>query len=140
MTDETQYITDVNGWSEWDSTPELYLQTTGIYTDRINKGRLALEAADADTITFFWVGKPESDGFLEPIDDGSDEHINEPIAATWAYHEGEPPTELYIKDAYSYESRWQGPHLLISAYDAILYWPAKHSNEELRVTINEGTK
>jgi hypothetical protein len=35
---------------------------------------------------------------------------------------------------------WLGPHLIVTSYDATLTWDAKHGDEEIWVTVNEGVK
>ena len=131
-----QSVSEVNGGSEWDINPALYLQTIGAYQEEITKGRAALETSGAQSINFFYVGAPGEDGFIEPISD-YDETKDCAEVCTYVYNEGDTPTPHCHAPEDYYEITWQGPHLTVTSYDATLTWDEKHGDDEIRVDVNE---
>lgn len=123
-------VTPTSDNAEWCPTPELYLQAVGAYKEQITKGRAALVAAGAQSITFYYVGEPEGVGFISPAEEGEEE------VARYTEKEGGEP-EPYCFDLMEYEITRRGPHLTVTTHNATLTWGAKHGDEELWVTVCE---
>lgn len=123
-------VTPVSDNAEWCPTPELYLQAVGSYKEEIAKGRAALVAAGAQSITIYYAGEPEGVGFIRPAEEGEEE------VARYTEEEGGEP-EPYCFDPMEYEITWRGPQLKVTAHNATLTWVANHSDENLWVTVCE---
>lgn len=135
MIEETapnKVVTTTSTSTEWCATPELYLQVVGAYNEEIEKGLAALEAAGAQSITFYYVGEPEGAGFIFPIGDGDEEEVSR-----YTEEDGGEP-KPYCLDPMDYEITWQGPHLIVTNVGSYLKWDAKHGDEELTTDIYLG--
>lgn len=131
-----QSVSEVYGPLDLWETPELYLQTIGEYAGEIARGRAALEVTKADLITFYWVGKPDRDGFIMPIENDPDENI--PEACMYEYYEKQPKIPMGIVSDDHYDVTWQGPDLKVSRMGATLVWTGKHTDaKEIWVDVNE---
>jgi hypothetical protein len=132
----TQVISDVSGGTDWTHNPEQYLQTKGAYAEELKRGRKALEDSGAHSITFFYVGKPDTDGFLEPISD-YDATKDQPVITTYKFEDEDAPTPMCFPPEDYYEITWQGPDLIVTEWDATLRWTEEHGTEELLVDVDE---